>query len=137
MRSGEREDSDWLFDSYRQSMEPYIKAAWGWDEKFQREGFSRHLAFSDWIIIRYKHRDLGGYVLKTKSDHFWLELIVLKPSYQKRGIGSRVIEHIQGMADPLRLSVFKTSPAVNFYQKHGFVQYDQDDHSFKMEWQRR
>jgi len=136
LRSGEQKDSEWLWDLYRQSMEDYVTVAWGWDEEFQRDGFAEHLGFNHWIIVRYKHRDLGGYVLKTRADHFWLELLVLKSEYQNRGIGSRVVEHLQDIAHPLRLSVFKTNPAVNFYLRHGFVRFAEDDHSFKMEWKR-
>jgi len=134
LRAGEDKDSDWLFDVYRQSMQPYVDASWGWDEDFQRQGFKQHMSASSWIIVRYKNRDLGGYVLKNKDDYFWLEMIIVLQRYRKSGIGSRIIEHLQSIAEPLRLSVFKESPAVSFYRKHGFNQYDHDEHSFKLEW---
>ena len=137
LRGGEEKDSDWLFEVYRHSMQPYVHAAWGWDEDSQREGFEKHLSASSWIIVRYKNRDLGGYVLKNRDGYFWLEMLVVLQRYRKSGIGSRIIEHIQSIADPLKLSVFKGNPALSFYRKHGFQQYDQDEHSFKLEWKNR
>lgn len=136
MRAGEPEDESWLFDAYKDALQPYVEEAWGWDETFQRSGYLEHLPSNSWIIARYKHRDIGGYVLKNRKDHFWLEMIVVLPRYRNLGIGSRMIEHIQGMADPIRLSVFKSSPAVSFYTQRGFVRQDQDEHTYKMEWVR-
>ena len=134
LRTGEPEDECWLFDAYKDAMQPHVEEAWGWDEKFQRNGFLEHLPGSSWIVVRYKHRDIGGYVLKTREDHFWLEMIIVLPRYRSQGIGSRIVEHIQGMADPVQLSVFKSSPAVKFYAELGFVQKDVDEHTYKMEW---
>ena len=37
LRTGRKDDEDWLFQLFSSTMQDYIDDAWGWDELFQRE----------------------------------------------------------------------------------------------------
>jgi GNAT superfamily N-acetyltransferase len=138
LRYGIANDKDWLYALYCKTMKPCIEATWGWDKQFQIEGFKNNLAPIYWQIINDGRDDLGGFVLKEKPDHLWLEMIIIDPVHQKRGIGRTLLTFIKECAIekqlPLRLSVIKANPVVPFYQKLGFRQYDEDDAFYKLEW---
>lgn len=138
IRNGEQRDQEWLYDLYCKTMKPCIEATWGWDESFQRKEFCENLSPTKWKIISAGHKEFGGFVLNQNDDHFWLEMIIIKPEYQQKGIGRRVIEYLQDTARkkslPLKLSVIKANPVKPFYQKLDFKQFDEDDAFYKLEW---
>lgn len=137
-RYGTAADKSWLYDLYCETMKPYIEATWGWNESFQLRGFEGHLSPPVWQIISDGQHDLGGFVLKEETDHLWLEMIIIAPAYQQRGIGRAIINLIKKRAidkqRPIRLSIIKANPVVPFYQKLGFKQYDEDTAFYKFEW---
>jgi ribosomal protein S18 acetylase RimI-like enzyme len=135
---GEFSDKGWLYDLYKNVMRSCIETTWGWNEKSQIEGFNNYLKPTDWKIIKISDEDVGGYVLVEKHDHLWLKMIILKPEYQYKGIGRRVVVYIQSIAEdkalPLRLSVIKENPVKPFYLKLGFTQYEEDASYYKLQW---
>ncbi len=54
----------------------------------------------------------------------WLDELYIAPSFQSRGLGSRVLRLILLEAAterlPIRMSVLTTNPALAFYRRHGF-----------------
>lgn len=119
-------------------MKPAIDATWGWDEEFQLRGFDKSLSPEYWEIISSGSGDIGGFVLKHRWDHLWLEMIIIEPSFQKNGVGRVALTHMQSRATekrlPLRLSVIKANPVMPFYEKLGFSQYDEDEAFYDLEW---
>lgn len=117
-------------------MKEHVERAWGWKEKFQLESFDKHLPSNEFQII-YNHKSrVGAYLLKDKSDHFWLEMILIDPAYQNLGIGTKLINGILNntcsSTKPLRFSVIKGNPAINLYKRLGFSIYGEDDNFYKM-----
>jgi len=135
---GKTSDKEWLYNLYQNAMKPCIKATWGWNEEFQSNGFDNNLKPTDWKIIKNGLERIGGFVLKESNDHLWLEMIIIKPEYQQKGVGRRVLTYIQSIAKekslPLRLSIIKANLVRPFYLKLGFCQYDEDDSFYKMQW---
>ncbi len=138
LRNGTQSDKTWLYELYCKTMKPCIEATWGWDEEFQFTGFNENLSPVSWAIINSKLGDIGGFVLKEKSDCLWLEMIIVKQEYQKSGVGKSVVKYMQDIAAekclPLRLSVIKANPVKPFYLKLGFNQYNEDESFYKLEW---
>jgi len=138
LRSGADADQEWLYRLYCQTMRPSIDATWGWDEAFQRKEFSEDLAPESWQIIVAKSQDIGGFVLKDKPDHLWLEMLIIKPKHQKNGVGLWAIDYMKKLATeiscPLKLSVIKLNPVKPFYLKLGFKQYYEDKAFYKLVW---
>lgn len=138
LRKGSSADNDWLFDLFRQTMREYIDQVWGWNEMFQREAFLTHLPGKAFQILELDGAKVGGYQLKDKSDHLWLEMILLYPALQRQGYGSLMLEQMKRDAVraglPLRLACLRCNPAWEFYQKQEFRIYDEDVNSFMMVW---
>ncbi|MGY6275250.1 GNAT family N-acetyltransferase [Methylomonas sp. MgM2] len=138
IRYGEPLDEEWLYDLYCRTMRSCIEATWGWNESFQRNGFCGNLHPVKWKIVSSRGEQVGGFVLNQNLDHFWLEMIIIKPECQRTGIGQKVIAHLQDVARksslPLRLSVIKANPVKPFYLQLGFKQFDEDDAFYKLEW---
>ena len=138
LTEGKSTDRKWLYDLYKKVMRPCIDATWGWDEKFQTNGFKKNLKPTDWIIIKINNENIGGFVLLEKHDHLWLKMIIIKPEFQRKGIGGKVVSYIQSIAKesslPLRLNVIKENPVKPFYLKYGFTQYGEDASFYKLQW---
>lgn len=136
--NGKSSYRDWLYDLYKRTMKPSIEATWGWDEEFQSNGFNKNLKPTDWKIIKNDIEEIGGFVLSENNDHLWLEMIIIKPEYQHKGIGRSALVYMQSIAKekslPLRLSVIKANPVKPFYLKLGFTQYEEDYSFYKMQW---
>jgi len=138
LRNGNQYDKEWLYNLYCRTMKPSIEATWGWNEKFQADGFSSNLAPSMFRIITIDEQNIGGFCLKEKNDHFYLEIILIDPKHQKKGIGKSVMNNMMSIAKnknlPLKLSVIKKNIVKGFYEKLGFFQYDEDENFYRMKW---
>ncbi len=137
-RNGTREDQDWLYQLFRDTMQEYIDAAWGWDELFQQEGFATSLPARRFIILENDGQRLGCYHLSEKPDHLLLDMMLVPAENQGKGFGRFMMERIKERASieelPVHLSVLQSNPAVNFYLALGFTEFDRDEHSLKLGW---
>lgn len=139
MRQGEPADMGWLYQTFKRTMQDFISDTWGWDELLQEHSFFENLPAKSFAIATQAN-DVGALNLREKADYLWLEMVLVLPDYQGRGIGRLMLEYAQDKAieakKPLRLSVLKLNPAHNFYRHMGFEQSDVDQWSYKMQWQR-
>jgi N-acetylglutamate synthase-like GNAT family acetyltransferase len=138
LRAGEANDEIWMFDLFRRTMQHYIDEAWGWDELLQREGFLSSLPIRQFQLLESQEQLIGGFHVSEKLDHFLLDMILVEPDHQRQGWGAIMAGEIRRTAEknqkPVRLSVLKTNPAVDFHYKLGFEEIEQDEHSIKMVW---
>jgi len=138
LRRGVTEDQDWLFNLFRLTMQNYIDKAWGWDELLQREGFITSLPARNFQILLCEEQRVGSFHLTEKEDHILLDMILVEPDRQRQGFGRHMMAHIKQKSSargrPLRLSVLKTNPAVQFHLASGFQQTEEDAHSYRMTW---
>lgn len=136
IRRGRTSDEAWLFQLFKKTMQDYIDAAWGWEEILQKEGFTTSLPARNFTILELNQQAIACMHLSSKSDHYFLDMILVEPAYQRRGFGSKLFEIAREQARktelPIQLSVLKTNPAVKFHQHIGFTVIDEDDHSYKM-----
>lgn len=139
LRKGEAKDQSWLFELYRLTLGPAIELTWGWDEGFQQENFNLHLAAEKFEILMIEHNNIGGFVLEEHEDHLWLEMLLIHPGYQRKGIGAQIMKQLQRESvaknKVLKLSVIKANPVRQFYLKLGFCQYEDDGSFYKLQWQ--
>lgn len=139
-------DMDWAYRIFKTGMQSYITRTWGWNELFQEHSFFANLPASSFVIASIDTRDasadksgqidIGGYCLKPKADHLYLEMLLLDPAWQRRGYGSAIMGEVMREAKrhtlPVRLSVLKINPAYRFYQHLGFVIEAEDDIRYRM-----
>ena len=138
IRQGSPSDASWLYLLYCTTMRVHIENTWGWDEKFQRNGFKSNLPPEKFKIIALNEKDVGAFLVDEEPDHFWIEMLLVQPDMQGRGIGTKILKMLQVVSQkhqkPIKLSVIKTNPARHFYHRLGFQVYDEDDAFFKMKW---
>lgn len=138
LRRGQHEDQDWLFELFRDTMQDYIDAAWGWDELLQREGFNTSLPTTSFQVLELAGKAVASYHITQRSDHILLDMILVEPDHQRQGLGHYMMQQIQCQARslnlPIQLSVLKTNPALHFHRVCGFQPSKEDEHSLQMRW---
>ena len=129
-------DEEWLYDLYCTTMRTYIEKTWGWDETFQKNGFRTNLCPTKFNIVVVGDEDVGAYLMNEEPDHYWLEMMLIDPMWQRKGLGSNIIRGLQVSADQndrlLKLSVIKVNPVKDFYTRLGFEVYEEDQHFYKL-----
>jgi ribosomal protein S18 acetylase RimI-like enzyme len=67
---------------------------------------------------------VGWIRVEQRADHDWLDLVVIAPSVQGRGLGGRVVRQLMSEAQvrgvSLWLSVHRVNPARRLYRRLGF-----------------
>lgn len=135
-RKAEIVEMDWAYQLFKSGMQEFIAETWGWNELFQRHSFQVNLPASSFIIASLNNEDIGGYCLKNKTDHLYLEMLLLTPQKQRQGLGTQMMQHVMMQAKqqglPVQLRVLKNNPAHHFYRKLGFTVYAEDNFRYKM-----
>ncbi|MDO8907155.1 MAG: GNAT family N-acetyltransferase [Pseudohongiella sp.] len=135
-RKAEMEEMDWAYQLFKSGLQQYIAETWGWNELFQHHSFLANLPASSFIIASLCEEDIGGYCLKNKTDHLYLEMLLLTPQRQRKGLGTQIMQHVMLQAKlqglPVHLSVLKNNPAHKFYRQLGFSVYAEDSFRYKM-----
>ncbi|HDZ09391.1 GNAT family N-acetyltransferase [Pseudohongiella sp.] len=146
-RKARPREMDWAYRIFKTGMQSYITRTWGWNELFQEHSFFANLPASSFTIASIdtagtgatsgqRRVDIGGYHLKQKADHLYLEMLLIDPAWQRQGYGSAIIADVMLQANernlPVRLSVLKINPAYHFYHHLGFVIETQDDIRYRM-----
>jgi len=78
-----------------------------------------------------------GYIVVEDHAEFWfVEMFVIAPAHQNRGIGTAVLEQVMDDAPvPLQLTVRKENPAARaLYERLGFRAIGGDEQRTRMEW---
>ena len=87
-------------------------------------------------IITLDGSDVGWVQSFTQEGEFFIGEIVVDGPFQRRGIGTEVLNRLIGEAarlnQPVRLSVAKINPALRLYQRLGFHITDEDDRKYYM-----
>ena len=119
------DDQEFIFDSYRATLRPYVEWAWGWDDSFQRAGFWKHHPLDQVQLIAVDGQRAGVLHVEEQDSLHFIRMIFLVPEFQGRGVGARLLRgeieraHRQGKA--LQLKVIKINPAKRLYERLGFV----------------
>jgi ribosomal protein S18 acetylase RimI-like enzyme len=114
-----------LFSQYEIALRDHIDLAFGWDDAFQRRRFADSYDSSDIVLIRVGAETAGFAVIKTLDDAIHLSLLILKPGYQRQGIGRVILTSLMSTAaqdgKSITLSCFlSNSDAIAFYESMKF-----------------
>lgn len=121
LRTTTPDDLEWLEPFYESLMRPYVELTHEWDSTI----FPASFVAKDTTIIQADGKDIGMLKWLEKEDHIYLGDIQIKPDYQGKGIGAQLVQQVIKKANalqlPVRLKVLKGNPAINLYQRLGFV----------------
>jgi ribosomal protein S18 acetylase RimI-like enzyme len=137
-RKAETREMDWVYQLFKSCLQEYISATWGWDELFQRHSFDENIPAAGFVIASSNGIDIGGYSLQKKDGYLYLEMLLIAPAWQRRGLGRVIMQHLLELSTqhqkPLRLSVLKTNPASEFYTRLGLGTESEDQYRYRMVW---
>jgi ribosomal protein S18 acetylase RimI-like enzyme len=137
-RPGRESDRAFLHALHRRALGPWIEATYGpWDEDWQREHFRRTTRPEAHEILEHDGEPIGCVLVSDRGSHLELERIELLPEHQGRGIGAEMVGSLLATARdrgvPVRLQVFRESPAVRFYERLGFRRTGETETHVRME----
>ena len=132
------DDYEFLWHLHCVTEKDAIEAIWGWDETWQLEHWPGYVAAADWRIIQIDAVDVGAIATNRRDSGIGLHFVGLLPEYQKRGIGTNLIQEVlrDASADglPVKLNVLKVNAvAHSLYRRLGFTEVDQLDGRHVME----
>lgn len=128
-----------LFEIHRAVFHSHIEQIWGWDEEWQKANFARELESSTTSVVSINGLIVGYVQFCNDGKGIYVQNIALITNYQRKGIGTRLIEQLQAKAAangvPLELGVFRTNaPAQRFYERLGFKKTCDTDTHIQMSW---
>ena len=131
------DDKPFLWKLKIETMAPYIKKIYGWDETLQADYFEEEFHIDSIKIIQIHSSDAGMYELQKDQYSWFLARIEILPAYQNKGIASTIINELieasKTEGKSLYLQVFKINPAQDLYERLGFIKTAQSKTHFKME----
>jgi len=129
-------DREFVFDTYREAVGPYVDRTWGWNEQFQHRGFWENLALEHFRVIIVDGTRCGAAHWTRRVDCYYLDMIFLLPQFRNRGIGSKIVADLlsqaraEGLAVTLR--VMRVNPAKSLYERLQFTVTREDAAFYEM-----
>ena len=122
LRQGTAQDIDILDVIYTENMKRYVEKVYPWNPQLFRNGFVPQ----DYQVLEINHQIIGFMkVVPSKTEIYLAEIQIIK-DYQKKGIGTRLIQSIMQQAQAnnkiLWLKVIKGNPAKKLYERLGFTE---------------
>jgi predicted acetyltransferase len=116
-----------------------IESLFGWrGDDAELAQFDESLDITNTSII-VADGEYAGWITVQRAEHIELDGIYLKPTMQRRGIGTALIRALiaeaQTTCKPLRLSTAKINPARRLYERIGFIDVSETEYKVFMEWQ--
>lgn len=131
---------DKAYDLFKSYMSPVIQQAIGWDEEFQRTGFTNNYR-PEWLHwVCSDGKKLGLLCIREKSECLHIHLVIVFEQFQGTGKGYDILSDLQKQANdkpqPITLSSFKCNErAIKFYKSMGFGVVSEDEHFYSFKWE--
>jgi ribosomal protein S18 acetylase RimI-like enzyme len=129
LRTATAADQDFVKQLLLTTSKGYVEQTWGWTDEIQQlveQDFER------WFnppesgqIVQVDGRDIGYLKVADHEDGVLLDMVLIDPAYQNRGLGTALIApvvqaaHARGQA--VVLQVLKVNPSKRLYERLGFV----------------
>jgi GNAT superfamily N-acetyltransferase len=132
-------DFEFIYKVTEITMRTYVELTWKkWDDEQQRTLIYDSINASADQIIQLDGQDVGCFAVERHPTHLQLTKLYLLPQFQRRGIGTFLLQQLIAEAKqrqlPLRLRVLAINPARQFYQQQGFVVREQTKERWVMEY---
>jgi GNAT superfamily N-acetyltransferase len=103
-----------------------------------RQGYQANFPRAQFAVILIDGEPVGRMVVDRAEDEIRVVDIALLPIHCGKGIGAELMKNVMAEAaqagKPVRLSVFRGTRAIRFYQRLGFVHDGQPGIYEEMEW---
>jgi GNAT superfamily N-acetyltransferase len=124
-------DSEWLYETYKETMSDIVTHATGWNEHAQQNGFAKSLRQGSCSIVMRADKRCGFVHWEVEPDLVWLRMLCIVPAMQRQCIGHKMLGTMITLAGslnkPLYLHVFRRNKiAYEWYLRMGFAETDND-----------
>lgn len=113
------------------AMKPSLEALGRFDESRVRRRFLDTFIADETFKIIENESLVGFFVVREREDHVYLDHLYIKPEYQGRRIGQKVLQHVishaRTQALPVRLGALRESRSNQFYLQNGFHKTHEDE----------
>jgi GNAT superfamily N-acetyltransferase len=112
-------------------MREHLERVFRYKPSRARRIFREHFDEPGLRLILIDGERAGCVGFRIAEDEIKIDSFYLDRRYQNRGLGATILKVLLAEADalglPVRLEVLRGSPADRFYERHGFVKFDEDD----------
>ena len=138
LRPATRDDLGFLFELYQAALGPHLAQTYGpLDRAGEHARFLATTKLETHQVVELESRPIGCVAARRTPDEVRLSRVFLLPEFQKRGIGTRLVDDVSARADaaglPVRLRVLRVNPARRLYERVGFAVTGETDTHFLME----
>ncbi|MDJ0521986.1 MAG: GNAT family N-acetyltransferase [Planctomycetota bacterium] len=136
LRPSTDEDHDFLRRAHHAGLQPWITAVFGWDPEEQER------LMDDWLqrvqpdIVTIGGKDAGYLLVRDDGDVITGLAVVLLPRYQRRGVGTRLVQGVIDRATaegkPVVIRVLRGNPAKRLYERLGFEAFEETETHIRM-----
>jgi ribosomal protein S18 acetylase RimI-like enzyme len=124
LRDAVPEDREFLWWLHNETMREQIERTWRWDGAWQRQQFDLGFETMAIQIIEVAGHRVGCLSIRRSADAIYGDVMEIVPEFQNEGIGTRVLHMLFEECDrsclPMQISVLKTNPARELYERLGF-----------------
>jgi ribosomal protein S18 acetylase RimI-like enzyme len=117
-------DFAFAFETKKDAMGPHISSRWGWDEKYQLDVHQQRWSEKPWFIVMLGEELIGTVSIHEQPDFIRFGEFYLLNSFQRKGLGSRVLSDFLEDCDRskrvVQLEYLKWNPVGSLYKRHGF-----------------
>lgn len=115
-------DYSFVYGLTKKSLSPYTTKYTKINKKEFDEDFNRR--YREILILLKNKKRIGFYHVSKdiyESAALYIVRIFISPSYQKKGIGSFLMDYFETLGyKKIRLQILSNNPAFHFYKKHGY-----------------
>ncbi len=139
MRSAMASEYAELYALHREAMGDYVEATWGaWVHEIQREFFDVRMAGGSLLVITVDDATAGLLEFEQSDTAITVLNLELRTAFQRRGIGSHILQSFLARGAqiglPVELTVLKVNPARRLYERLGFAEYQESGTHYYMRW---
>ena len=121
-------DLAYCYRVYASGMHEVVTRLYGWDEAVQREKFVSVFRLGEIRIICGRigpaSDEVGWLQVEAEANDLHVKELHIVSGSQNLGLGAwaigQVIEEAAAVKKDVRLTALQSSPAIRFYQRHGF-----------------
>ena len=126
VRDATQADSKFCYEAKKAAHKTNVIATYGeWDEAFQVQYHDNQWSPAGIRIVSLGGEQVGWFAVTEHEDHIAIDGIYVVPAYQRKGVGSQMMRHIQEVGQhvgkPVTLFVMKANTALGFYEGLGYV----------------
>lgn len=137
LRPARVEDAAIVYQIKKSALQQYVDEIWGWDESWQRKFHEEHFQSDGMEIVEIDGHPAGYLVVREFLGHLLLESLHFISDFQRRGVGTRLIQDVlrygRETGRIVRLKVLRVNPARRLYKRLGFEDVAETDTHFIME----